>query len=269
MDKQTKYYYLLLLVFLFQACEKEYSWNFKTVENESIIVDGLLTNELKEQCIKLSKPNLNLNDNLHPLSGAVIYVDDGTNRFEFSESENEFGSYYSQPFQVVIDRTYRLILEFEGDTFYAESEVVGVTAMHNINVSLDDSTDLYRFNYAEPGQPSMTEVFYDWSHNESFCNTYGNCYAQETYYTLDNVDVNAVFSPSHEIIYFPHGTTLIRRKYGFTEEHQQFIRSLLMETDWSGGIFDVQHGNVYTNMSNGALGLFTTCMVTTDTTIVD
>jgi hypothetical protein len=40
-----------------------------------------------------------------------------------------------------------------------------------------------------------------------------------------------------------------------------------METEWSGGVFDVQHGNVNTNLSNGALGFFGVCMVVIDTIV--
>jgi hypothetical protein len=71
---------------------------------------------------------------------------------------------------------------------------------------------------------------------------------------LNNIDVNTIFGGDREVICFPSGTTIVRKKYGLTESHQSFLRSMLMETDWSGGIFDVQHGNVETNLSNGALG---------------
>ncbi len=271
MKSLLKYYFLfaVLLLLMIQGCEKPYSWNFKKVESGFIAVDGIITNELKAQCIRLSRPNLNLNDTIHPLSGATIMVDDSINRFDFIEEETEPGSYYSEPFQVVIGRKYRLVIEFDGNTYEAVASVVPVTAMSDIFISFDDSTGLFRYIYSENGQSSMTEVLYDWSDNQAYCGEYGNCYAEETYYTLNNIDINAVFSPPRENIYFPHGTVLVRKKYGLTDEHQQFIRSLLMETDWSGGIFDVQHGNVYTNLSNGAVGFFAACMVITDTTVVN
>jgi hypothetical protein len=114
----------------------------------------------------------------------------------------------------------------------------------------------------------MTEVYYDWSHDTTYCTSYGYCSAGETYYILDNHDINAIFSPDKKQLYFPEGTMLIRKKYGLTESHQEFIRSLLMESDWSGGMFDVQHGNLESNLSEGALGYFGACMVVSDTTIV-
>ena len=100
----------------------------------------------------------------------------------------------------------------------------------------------------------MTKVYYNWSASPEYCELYGSCYAQQSYYTLDNFDVNDIFGPEPEVIEFPPGTVIIRKKYSLTKAHQNFLRSLLMETEWSEGIFDVQHGNVATNMSDGALG---------------
>jgi pullulanase len=39
-------------------------------------------------------------------------------------------------------------------------------------------------------------------------------------------------------------------------ENEEFARSLLMETEWRGGSFDVLYGNVPSNVSNGGLGFF-------------
>jgi hypothetical protein len=80
--------------------------------------------------------------------------------------------------------------------------------------------------------------------------------------------VNNIFGPAKDTIYFPAGTKIIRRKYSLSKEHQDFIRTLLIETEWRGGIFDVQQGNVLTNISNGARGFFAACMVLSDTTVV-
>jgi hypothetical protein len=257
-----------LILLLLTGCEKQYPWNFKTIESTSIIVDGIITNELIPQCIRLSRTNTEMNDTMSPVSGATVFVYDSLGAYEFVESDDKPGSYYSEPFQVVVRQQYRLTILIENDTFQAVAEAVPVTAMDSLIVVLNDSTDLYWFRYSGTGEPSMTEVFYDWSHDPDYCSIYGNCYAKETFYTLDNIDVNEIFHPPRKIIYFPHGTVLVRRKYGLSETHQQFIRSLLMETDWSGGIFDVQHGNVETNVSNGALGFFAACMVISDTTTI-
>ena len=89
------------------------------------------------------------------------------------------------------------------------------------------------------------------------------------YYTLDVIDVNQIFAPDKEEIIFPKGAKFFRRKYSLSEKHQEFLRSLLSETDWRGGFFDVAQGNVKTNLSSGAVGFFAVSMVQTDITVVD
>ena len=80
--------------------------------------------------------------------------------------------------------------------------------------------------------------------------------------------MNKELGSEKETIFFPLGTKIIRKRYSLTDEHQVFLRSLLMETEWRGGIFDVQQGNVLTNVSKGGLGFFGACTVTTDSLIV-
>jgi hypothetical protein len=251
------------------GCEKEYPWTFHPDNTSELVVDGIITNELKPQCIRLSLAVPGLNRKPDHVSGAWIQVSDGNSVWDFTEPDSEPGTYYSAAFQAVIDHFYTLTIIINSDTFKAGSDVLPVTALENIVITTDKQDTLSRFVFTGSGQAAMTEVFYDWSGIPGYCDTYGYCYAQETYYVLNNVDENAIFSPPKQTIYFPEGTIIIRKKYSLTEAHQQFLRSLLLETDWSGGIFDVQHGNVATNLSSGATGFFAACMVLTDTTVVE
>jgi hypothetical protein len=42
----------------------------------------------------------------------------------------------------------------------------------------------------------------------------------------------------------------------------------MAETEWRGGLFDVQPGNVRTNLSEGAVGYFAVSQVAADSTII-
>jgi hypothetical protein len=263
------YILLLSLTCFIAGCEKEIPWTFQEDTNSRLVVDGIISNEIKPQCIKLSHTNSKKNQGWQPVSGASVRVRNSHASYEFTESDSVAGYYYSEIFQAAVGDTFQLTITFESASYEASAEPVPVTPMQPAVYVKDDSTNLFRFNYTEEDQPSMTEVFYDWSSIPDYCTTYGNCYAQETFYSLNNVDVNELFSAPKQTIYFPAGTIFIRKKYSLSDAHQEFIRSLLMETDWSGGIFDVEHGNTKTNLSNGALGFFATCMVISDTTIVE
>jgi hypothetical protein len=248
------------------SCEKEYTWKIKPSNKQALIVDGIITNEYKPQCIKLSLLNNDINAHFTAFSGATVSVSDSTLIHNFSESATEPGSYYSEAFQGVIGKTYTLTIHYLSYTFTASAHMVPITALDSIKLIKKDS--LYRYNHTEYGDPAMVEVYLDWSSSPKYCTTYGSCNALETFYILNNVDIVSVIPPDKEIIYFPKETRIIRRKYSLSTEHQAFLRSLLMETEWRGGVFDVQQGNVLTNLNNGALGYFGACMVLSDTTIV-
>ena len=53
-----------------------------------------------------------------------------------------------------------------------------------------------------------------------------------------------------------------------SSRYQEYLRSLLSETEWRGGVFDVEKANVKTNMSEGAIGFFAVTTVVSDTITV-
>lgn len=67
---------------------------------------------------------------------------------------------------------------------------------------------------------------------------------------------------------FLWGSTVIRRKYSVSAAYRNFLRSMLSETEWRGGIFDVDRANTATNLSAGATGFFAVTTVVADTTTV-
>ncbi|MBN1598096.1 MAG: DUF4249 family protein [Bacteroidales bacterium] len=259
--------YGLLFLMLIAACETEYNIEFLYENVQQLVVDGIITNENKPQLIKLSLTNNEINAGENPLSGASVTVSDQDSSYVFTESFTEAGAYYSVPFTGVVEKVYHLEIEIESHYFEAYAEMTGINSMENFYAVPAEEGNLYRYVYQESSLPSMTDVLYDWSEVPWYCTQYGSYRAIETFYTLHNVDVNEVFGPAREIIYFPPGTTIIRKKYSLSDEHQEYLRSLLIETEWRGGLFDVQQGNVTSNISNGGLGFFGACMVMTDTTL--
>jgi hypothetical protein len=252
----------LLLLLLTLSCEKITTWDIQP-SDQFPVVDCIITNELKYQELTLYLSAKGLNQNPEAISGAVITMNDGISTLSFSEIEP--GKYRSaEPFMASAGNEYTLSVTCRGITAVARAEMVAITPLESLEIVARDS--LFRFVYHSGNQPSMTEVFYDWSAVPGYCESYGSCQASEVFYTLDNIDVSKMFAPDRIIIPFPKGTQIIRRKYSLSKDHQQFIRSLLLETDWRGGLFDVEQGNVPTNFSSGMRGWFATCMVLSDTT---
>jgi hypothetical protein len=259
---------ILLLSFHLIGCEKAVDWKLKLDNRNLLVVDGVLTNELRPQQIRLSTTIQDLNSPASPSTNAVVEVTDSVNFYLFTEDPNKPGTYFSNPFIAVVGRNYYLTIQTDTAIYHAQANAVAVTSLKELQLS-DESDNLYSYLNTEDTKPSMTELYYDWSIDTVYCQTYGYCQAAETFYSLNNVDVNKAFGPEKEKIKFPKGTRVIRKKYSLTNEHQEFLRSLLIETEWRGGLFDVQQGNVETNLSNGALGYFAVCMVVSDTTMVE
>lgn len=259
----------IILILLLSACEEEISWNYKEVYSHDIVVEGLLTNENLQHKIKLTKPVTSLNEIPEPVSNAVIYLSDGQHILSATEFPANSGIYFaSDAFQAVIDKTYYLYIEHNNEIYRATDYMVPVTPLKNIQLyKHPEYTDFYGITFIESDIPSMIEIYLDWTHYNRFDTLYdGTGIAKMVYYTLNTIDVAEIFKPDKENIYFPEGTQIIRKKYSLSPEHQEFARSLLSETEWRGGYFDVLPGNTITNLSEGALGFFGVSAVTIDTT---
>ena len=252
-----------LLVGLGQ-CETEFPWKTKSKAISTLVVDAIITNEMKPQLVRVTITNENMNLPSQPVSGLIIAISDSVHQYQLLESPAEAGSYYSIPFQAVVGKTYTLTITNNSRVYAATASMTAITPLDTFILEKSSGTGLYSYTPVWDGEAGMLEVYMDWSAVPAYCATYGHCQAEETFYNLNNVDINKIFGPDKEIIYFPAGTKLIRRKYSLSEEHQSFLRSLLMETAWRGGLFDVQPGNVKSNISNGALGFFGACMVLKD-----
>jgi hypothetical protein len=252
----------LSLLFLIVSCEKMTTWDIQPSERFPV-ADCIITNELKIHEVNLYLSSTGLNQQPEGISGAVITLMSRIDTFVFAEAEA--GKYRSViPFRASAGNEYRLAVTGQGISDTAHAEMVTIAPLGDFEIVAYDS--LFRFVYYSERQPSMTEVSYDWSAVPGYCETYGSCRASEVFYTLNNIDVSKMFAPDRIVIPFPRNTKIIRRKYSLSEDHQQFIRSLLLETDWRGGIFDVEQGNVPTNFSHGIRGWFAACMVLSDTT---
>ncbi|NOZ35995.1 MAG: DUF4249 domain-containing protein [Chlorobi bacterium] len=253
------------------SCEKTIDFNFKSDKSEFLIVDGILTNENKFQEINLSKSFALPNEQPKSVSGADVSVFDGTQTYHFTEDSSEI--YLSDvKFGVVINKTYSLRIIYENREYTAKARAVPVLSHNSLNyIQYNDS--LYYFPQAtaefSPDEAAMYEINADWS----FLPVYENLPEKETkakmfFYILRTIDVNEIFNPPHEKVYFPKGTRLAVKKYSLSPEHEKFIRSLLLETQWNGGNFDTEEDNVYTNISAGAFGFFGASIVLSDTVTV-
>ncbi len=267
MSPTIKHIILLFVLLSFISCEEKRQWNTRE-SAPVIIVDALITNEKKNHPIFIYTSQKKLNTSPIAISNAIVKISGSNNEYIFSENPENPGEYISDSaFGASAGISYKLTVEYQDIFDTAEAELVAITPLEQMLVLPYE--DYFRFHYIESTSPSMLELHYDWSGVPDFCTQYGSCFARETFYTLHNLDVNSIFAPDKQVIHFPEGTKLIRKKYSLSEEHQQFLRAVLMETEWRGGIFDVEPGNIPTNFRHGTRGWFATCMALSDSVIVE
>jgi hypothetical protein len=255
-------YLAMIGVLLLPGCERQTSWDLERSERFPV-VDCLITNELKQHTLRLhwSSDELNLPPEFIP--GAVIELSDGSNTVSFVENAEEPGTYITpDAFMAVAGISYRLTIRFGSIQDTAFASMTGVSPLEDIQIEASDG--YFQLVNQSGAGASMTEVAYDWSGDPQYCGQYGSCRAFEVFYNLDNIDVSKEFAPEKQVILFPHNTLIKRRKYSLTTDHQRFIRSLLLETEWRGGFFDTEQGNVPTNFHHGIRGWFGVCSVVAD-----
>jgi hypothetical protein len=252
------------------ACEEPTNWDLEKIDHDLIVVEGLITNELKQQSITISRPTQDLNDKPEPVSGAFVAVlSEGTFTL-FSEYPAGSGVYYSDSVQAVVNRVYQLYIEYDEKEYTAFAEMVPVAPLKPLSYRLADEVNmLYEISYEDSDLPSIQEYWISWAHLPGFATLPPEeTLARAFHYTLASIDVNQKFSPQKEQVLFPAGSYVLRKQYSMSDEHQAFLRTFLSETEWRGSVFDVQKGNVLTNLSEGAIGFFAVSTVVSDTTVI-
>lgn len=257
-----------LFILMFTSCEEQTDWDLHTTNNDFIVVDGIITNELKVQTITLTKPVTDINKKPQPVSGATVLVSSDLLTYTFIEDSSRPGVYYSEkPFIGVRNKTYSLLITSENKAYTSKAELAPPVDLFKIPEYQKNETDnKYSFTSVPvpyfPVLPAMFEIQLDWSSAPGYETTSPDlCKAKLYYYTLPTIDVSEVFAPGIEKISFPSGTIITERRYSLTDEHAAFLRALLLETTWQGGYFNTATANIPTNISAGAMGFFGACGV--------
>lgn len=261
---------MALVAFLTSACNEEpIEWELELRQPDLLVVEGVLTNERKMHEVKLSRPVTDPSEIPEPVTDATIAIYDGNNATFLTEYQP--GLYRTQPFvRAVFNRPYYLYILHDGKEYSAASYLVRVQPMDQLQYRrVDGFENWYELALRESPDASMVEILLDWSHLPAFRDLPADSTnARIVYYTVNSIDVNKMFKPDKQRVVFPVGTKVWRRKYSMNRFQEDFVRTLMAETEWRGGLFDVQPGNVKTNLSEGAVGYFSVSQVVADSTII-
>jgi hypothetical protein len=254
--RYTILYFLLCTSLI--ACEEATNFPLTTDNSNLVVVEGILTNENINHRIKLTRPYKTQNEIPEAITGAVVTLNDESASYILTELPAGSGEYYTPQMRAVTGRVYTLTIAHNKKEYTAQDSAVPVEALDAIQYK--KAGDQYELVFAPSGQdPNFIE--YTIVENNTAA-------GRLVYYDLKTLDVNEIYKPDKEDFAFAAGTIVIRRKYSVSEVYRAFLRSMLSETEWRGGVFDVQRDNVSTNLSDGAVGFFAVSTVVADTTVI-
>jgi hypothetical protein len=256
------------LMMLLQGCVKETTWPIGGDVSGKIIVDAIITDEVKTHRIKLSYPVSALNQEPVPLSGAGVLISNEDSTWQLTENPVKSGIYCTPPsFFSRLQKNYTLLISLDGKVYTAKATMNSGSLFGELQYALNSENHLYYVDWVANAfsteKAAMWELRIDWSevpgyeHLDSLDN-----HARMLFYTLPTLDVSEVFAPMMQSVFFPAGTIITERRYSLTDEHAEFVREMLLESNWTGGLFTVAPANVGTNLSEGAFGYFGACAVT-------
>lgn len=256
----------LLTYMLITACEESIDHPLSTYDTGLIAVEGILTNENKNHLILLTHPYKTLNGNPEPATGALLTLSDENESFVLTETPLGSGVYYTPVMRAVLGKVYTLSISYQNKEYVAQDSAVPVEPLQALRY--EKEKDQYALVLEPVGQdPNFISHTITWKHT-SACMADAACEGDVLYYDLKTIDVNEIYKPEKEKFYFPSHSVIIRRKYSVSPAYKSFLRSLLSETEWKGGLFDIERADVPTNLSVGAIGFFAVSTVISDTTIV-
>lgn len=264
---------LLLSVFAFNSCEKATDWTSVNVPVNLIVMDGTITDELKAQVIRLTRPVAAPNDIPEPVHAAEVLVSSSDGIYKFIEDTTRPGYYISEnPFAGEASKEYSLLIHADNNIISAKAMMEPGAGFSMLKYSLSSKTGLYRIVAVaatyNANQSAMYEILLDWSMVQGYRNAPPeSTTARLLYYTLPTLDVNQVLAPEMESILFPPGTHITEKRYSLSDQHAAYMRSVLSITEWQGGLFNTVPANVKGNLSNNGAGFFAACAVTTKSQI--
>lgn len=263
LSSDMKKYIIILLLISLSACEETVDWQLDDHIAPRLVVEGMLTNRPGLNYVRLSLPVRNPNRAPKAVASATVIISDGDEYHLLTENENEPGLYQAGPaVRGVINRVYWLYIAVGDYEFAAGAYMVPVSSLSEFRYYRDPAAPgHYRILPRESSTPAYTEYLVEWLDDSTGTAMNSLFYS----YTLSTLDVSQFFKPEAEILSFPAGARIIRTKYSLSPDHEKYLRSLLSETEWRGGWFDVMHGNLHTNLTGGAVGFFAASSVVRDT----
>ena len=264
---------------VFTSCEKEINLDLKNTSPKLVVEGNVLwgiDTVIYQQELKLSlSANYTGNTNPIPVTNAIVMVNDGTNTYTYNHIEN---GVYRSSFIAATNKTYKLIISYEGDEYNAYE------TLKDEGASIDSLTVNYfssalgspegNFITVNTSDPLDERNFYLWQlyiNNQLMINpSPGNIYRA--------IQKDDFFNGQPLINYLPfdnfpvvNGVTARLHQLNISEQMYNYYYSIFNLTASSPVSGDVPPGKIRGNILNlnksdkNALGYFGACSVSIKT----
>ena len=248
--------YITILAFMF-SCVQQLEWDGDENFGETLVVEGLVTNEGGPHYVLLSFTNPVITENeTRPMEGAHVSIVSENETWILTEVER--GRYETEPgVKGELGRSYQVRISWNGRSVVGEDQMVpmkeiepieieeendipGLEGFHKFTMRDIFSTDEpYRYSI-QFQKPQNIEDHYpaDWEVPEWYLRSLdknGRPVNEFAYYILPGPEPPALLSEGESIFTgIAKGTWMRETFYSMSEEHYEFIRAVHLETEWKG-----------------------------------
>ena len=203
-----------------------------------LVVEGIITDDRKPHEIRLTRTGRALPDDSYTsVSGADVSISDGTLVYPLKESDSDRGVYRTDSISGEVNKTYTLTVSLEGKVYQASDAMVTVMKFGRAEGIILNGTKPPKGYITTPlivfgsNAPATISIEVDNPRPD-------DKYNRLDYYTFPGVhpdDILPKYVDAH--LSYDEGTQLTQKKYSLSDAHYKFLRAMLLETEYKGGIF--------------------------------
>jgi Domain of unknown function (DUF4249) len=247
--------------------------------NSSVVIEGLITNEVGKHYVKISKSSgFYETGATERITNAVVKLSNDRGEEVMlahnPSGEKKFdGFYFTNPaFKGETGRTYKLSVKIGSQMYEAQDELLAVTKIDSLTYGINDSEEedpdtegrIYEALLFTK-EPKETKDYYLFKFYRNDTLTY----SQETdVYVANDEGIGEKIAGFPSPVYYSLKDTATVEMYSISRNAFLFYNDLLNLLNGDGGMFSPPPANPRTNWSNGALGFFQTSAVSRETIII-
>ncbi len=276
----NEYLALFAIILSVTSCREKIDFDLSN-GNTKIVIDGSITSENRRHSVKISKTSNYYDANSDErVQNASVIISDGTTDFTLTETEP--GIYKTDSLSGEIGKTYTLKVSYEGITYSARSflkevaelqAIIAVQLFETIPIVNEvDSDYTVAMVINEPEGLGDYYLFKYYINNRLESDTVREySFADDEFIdglSFDTAGFNLVPIYFIESELVEVGDTVKLEVLSINEDYNDFLISVLLQSEFRGGLFDGPAANVGSNFDNGALGYFIASDVSSAETII-